>query len=53
MQPLASPLAWNGLIPDAGWLGDTSRSLKEIIGIITRAMRGGAATSLAPRNTPP
>ena len=45
--------AWNGLIPDAGWLGDTSRAVKEIVGIVTYAVRGGATASLAPRSAAP
>jgi uncharacterized SAM-binding protein YcdF (DUF218 family) len=45
--------SWEGLIPDAGWLGDTSRSVKEIIGIFAYAVRGGATHALAPRNASP
>ena len=45
--------SWDGLIPDAGWLGDTSRSVKEIVGIVAYAVRGGATGALAPRNTSP
>jgi uncharacterized SAM-binding protein YcdF (DUF218 family) len=44
---------WDGLIPDAGWLGDTSRAVKEMVGIFTYAIRGGATGSLAPQNTLP
>lgn len=45
--------SWDGLIPDAGWLGDTSRSVKEIIGIVAYMMRGGAIGALAPRTASP
>ena len=45
--------AWSGLIPDAGWLGDTSRYVKEIIGVVAYRIRGGVTGALAPRHTSP
>jgi uncharacterized SAM-binding protein YcdF (DUF218 family) len=45
--------SWDGLIPDAGWLGDTSRSVQEIIGSAVYDVRGGATDALAPRTIAP
>jgi hypothetical protein len=39
-------------VPDAEWLGVTSRSVKEIVGIMTYMLRGGATAKLAPIGPP-
>lgn len=43
----ASAFAWDDLIPDADWLGVTSRAVKEMVGIVTYTIRGGAIGELA------